>query len=224
MLAKPGVAGMRKSRAAADRTPVEIYLVRHGETDWSLTGRHTGRTDVALTRRGEDQALALRSALGAIRFDHVLTSPARRARRTCALAGLGAAAEVEPGLAEWNYGDYEGKRSTDIHDDRPGWSVYRDGCPGGETSDDVSDRADRIITRLLALGGAVAVFSHGQFLCSLAVRWIGFPVAHARHFQLSTGALSVLGFNPNHPGLRVIDQWNIPPGSAGGGMGRSSSR
>ncbi len=197
-------------------TPSRVYLVRHGETAWSLSGRHTGRTDVALTACGEDQARALEPGFGKIRFDHVLTSPAQRARRTCTLAGLGDTAVVEPDLAEWDYGAYEGELSSAIREGRPGWTVYRDGCPGGEAAGDVAIRADRLIARLCCLGGNVALFSHGQFGCSLGVRWIGLPVAQGRHFQLGTASFCVLGFNPSHPELPVIAQWNISPVAADG--------
>ena len=182
--------------------------MRHGETPWSLSGQHTGRTDVALTARGEDQARGLEPVLRALRFDRVLTSPALRAQRTCALAGLGPAAQVEPDLAEWDYGDYEGRRTSEIWQGRPGWSVYRDGCPGGEAPGQVSARADRLIARLLALGGATALFSHGHFGCCLAARWIGLPVAHGGSFLLSTASLSVLGTDSSHHGMRVVAGWN----------------
>ncbi|MDQ2804908.1 MAG: histidine phosphatase family protein [Pseudomonadota bacterium] len=204
---------MQQARHLTSRTSVKLYLVRHGETEWSLSGQHTGRTDVALTARGENEARALEPALRAITFDRVLTSPAQRARRTCVLAGLGPTAEIEPDLAEWDYGDYEGQLSTNIREDRPGWSVYRDGCPGGETTYDVSRRADRVIARLRTLSGNVALFSHGQFGCSLAVRWIGLPVIQGQHLQLGTASLSVLAFNPSHPGLAVIAHWNTSPGA-----------
>ncbi|NEU14607.1 histidine phosphatase family protein [Methylobacterium sp. BTF04] len=192
-----------------------IYLVRHGETDWSLTGQHTGRTDLALTAHGEEQALALAPALAPIRFARAFTSPARRAQRTCSLAGLGASAEIEPDLAEWDYGDYEGKRSMDIVQGRPGWSVYRDGCPGGEIPPEVSARADRVIARLRTLDGNVAVFSHGQFGCSLGARWIGLPIVDAQHFELAPASISILGWNPNHAGLAVIARWNGSQGPTG---------
>ncbi len=193
-----------------DPAPLRFYLIRHGETEWSLSGQHTGRTDLALTPHGESQARALAPTLRAISFDHVLTSPARRAHRTCELAGLGGSAEVEPDLAEWDYGEYEGRTSRDIRQDRPGWNVFRDGCPGGESVEAVTLRADRLIARGAAFHGNVALFSSGQFGCSLAARWIGLPVLQAQHFQLGTASLSILGFNPSHPGLRVIAQWNMP--------------
>ena len=192
----------------------KVYLVRHGETAWSLSGRHTGRTDVALTARGEDQARALEPAFDRIRFNHVLTSPAQRARRTCTLAGLGGAAVVEPDLAEWDYGAYEGELSSAIREDRPGWTVYRDGCPGGEAARDIAIRADRLIARLRGLSGNVALFSHGQFGCSLGVRWIGLPVREGLHFQLGTASFGVLGVNPSHPDMPVIAQWNISADTA----------
>ena len=188
--------------------PLKLYLIRHGETEWSVSGRHTGRTDIALTANGEDQACTLLPTLSAIRFAHVFTSPLQRARQTCALAGQGASAEVEPDLAEWDYGDYEGRLSTDIRSARPGWTVYRDGCPGGEDASQVSDRADRLIARLQALSGNVALFSHGQFSCSFAARWVGSPVSQGQHFMLGTASLGVLGSNPSHPDIRVIERWN----------------
>lgn len=141
--------------------PLRLYLIRHGETEWSLSGRHTGRTDVPLTARGEDEARALAPRLREIPFAHVLSSPLQRARRTCELTMLGAAAEIEPDLAEWDYGDYEGQRSMDIRKQRPGWNVFRDGCPHGEMPAQVSERADRLIAHLRALDGNVALFSHG---------------------------------------------------------------
>jgi probable phosphoglycerate mutase len=183
-----------------------LYLIRHGETAWSLSGQHTGRTDLPLTARGCEQARALAPALRGVRFDHVLTSPARRVRETCALAGLAGA--IEPDLAEWDYGAYEGRTSRDIHLERPGWDVFRDGCPGGESVDALAARADRLIARVAALGGDVALFTSGQFGCSLAARWIGLPVEQGRHFMLGTASVSVLARNPDHPGVRVIAGWN----------------
>lgn len=199
-------------RSVAVDQALRLHLVRHGETAWSLSGQHTGRTDVALTPNGENQARLLAPLLGAIRFDYVFTSPALRARRTYELAGLGLpAAEIEPDLAEWDYGQYEGKVSSDIRKNRPGWSCYRDGCPGGESPSDIANRADRLIARLFRLGGNVALFSHGEFGCSLAARWIGLPVMRGEHLLLGTASLSILGFNPSHPGLQVISRWNAVP-------------
>ena len=191
-----------------DTLPLRLFLIRHGETEWSLSGQHTGRTDLALTSRGEDQARSLEPILRAIPFDSVLTSPARRAQGTCALAGLGGSAEIEPDLAEWDYGDYEGRTSPDIRKDQPGWNVFRDGCPGGESVTAVTLRADRLVTRAAALHGNVALFSSGQFGCSLAARWIGLPVLQARHLMLGTASISILTCNPHHPDLRAIALWN----------------
>jgi probable phosphoglycerate mutase len=197
---------------ASSPEPLKLYLIRHGETEWALSGRHTGRTDLALTANGEDQARTLVPTLSTIRFAHVFTSPLQRARQTCAFAGLAASAEIEPDLAEWDYGDYEGRRSADIRLDRPSWTVYRDGCPGGEDASQVSDRADRLIARLVALHGNVALFSHGQFSCSFAARWIGSPVSQGLHFIFGTASIGVLGCNPSHPEVRVIERWNTRTG------------
>jgi len=191
-----------------DPAPTCLYLIRHGETAWSLSGQHTGRTDLPLTPSGEEQARALEPMLRSISFDHVLTSPVRRAQRTCELAGLGGSARVEPDLAEWDYGDYEGRTSHDIRRDRPGWNVFQDGCPGGESVAAVAGRADRLNTRLAALGGAIALFSSGQFGCSLAARWIGLLIPQAQHLMLGTASVSILACNPAHPDIRVIARWN----------------
>ncbi len=190
------------------RPPLRLYLIRHGETAWSLSGQHTGRTDIPLTAHGEDQARELGARLGHIEFSRVLTSPRQRARRTCELAGLGATAEIEPDLAEWDYGDVEGQITADIRKRRPGWIVFRDGCPGGETPGAVSDRADRLIARLCTMDGNVALFSHGEFACVLAARWIGLPVLEGQHFLVDAAALGILSYNPSHPEVRVIALWN----------------
>ena len=191
-----------------DPAPLRLFLIRHGETRWSRSGRHTGRTDLPLTAHGKDQARALGPMLHPIPFDRVLTSPARRAQATCALAGLGGSAEVEPDLAEWNYGDYEGRTSPDIRQGRPGWSVFRDGCPGGESVEAVTLRADRLIARGAGWQGNVALFSSGQFGCSLAARWIGLSVLQAQHLMMGAACVSVLACNPAHPEMRVIARWN----------------
>jgi len=193
---------------------LRLYLVRHGETEWSLSGQHTGRSDIPLTGHGEDEARALAPCLRDIPFSDILTSPRQRARRTCELAGLGGTAKVEPDLAEWDYGEYEGRRSTDIRKERPGWMVFRDGCPGGELPERVADRADRIITRLGAMHGNIAVFSHGQFSCVFAARWIGLPIIEARHFSLGPASLSMLGYDPAHPEVPVIALWNSVPAAS----------
>ena len=151
--------------------PLQLYLVRHGETAWSITGQHTGVTDIPLTAHGEEEARALVKVLRSIRFTRVLTSPALRARQTCELAGFGQRAEIETDLAEWNYGEYEGRRTADIQQEVPGWSVWRDGSPHGDTPGDISARADRLLGRLGVLSGNVALFSHGQFGEALAARY-----------------------------------------------------
>jgi broad specificity phosphatase PhoE len=185
-----------------------IYLIRHGETEWSLSGQHTSHTDIPLTGRGEDGARELGQRLRDIQFARVLTSPRQRARRTCELAGLGRAREIEPDLAEWDYGDYEGQRSADIRKARPDWNLFRDGCPRGETPAQISDRADRLIARLRVLDGNVALFSHGHFSRVLAARWIGLPVSEAQRFLLDTASLSILGYEHNHVESPVIALWN----------------
>ena len=194
-----------------DQVGPKLYFIRHGETAWSLSGQHTGRTDLPLTDTGEIQATALAPWLHSVGFTHVLTSPLQRARRTCILSGLGAAAVVEPDLAEWNYGEYEGKLTSEIRKQRPGWNAFRDGCPGGETPNQVSDRADRLIRRLCRLEGNIALFSHGEFAGVVATRWIGLPVAEGPHFCLDTGSLSILAHNPGHREVRAIALWNAVP-------------
>jgi probable phosphoglycerate mutase len=188
--------------------PLRLYVIRHGGTAWSLSGQHTGSTDIPLTTRGEDEAKALALRLHSIPFAYVLTSPRLRARRTCELVGLGPVAVIDPDLAEWDYGDYEGMRSVDIRKTRPDWNLFRDGCPNGETPAQVSVRADRLIARLRALDGSVALFSHGQFGCALAARWIGLPLVEAQHFLLGTASLSILGCDPHHPEVPIIAVWN----------------
>ena len=210
-MTETGDGGDQSSKARADESGTCIHLVRHGETAWSLTEQHTGRTDIPLTAHGEEQARSLAPALSAITFDHVLSSPARRARDTCDLAGFAERRIIVPDLAEWDYGDYEGKRSGEIRAIRPGWNVYQDGCPGGESPREIAARADRAIASILRLSGTVLVFSHGQFSCCLAARWIGLPVAQAQHFQMDPASLSMLAFNPDHPGLAVIAGWNARP-------------
>jgi broad specificity phosphatase PhoE len=190
---------------------LRIYMVRHGETAWSRSGQHTGRTDMPLTEPGEAEAKALAPWLRGIHFGHVLTSPSRRARRTCELAGLGRSVEVNPNLEEWNYGKYEGLTSSQIHQERPDWSVYRDGAPAGETALEVSDRADQVIEHLKTLHGNIAIFTHGQFATALGVRWVGLAVAEAQHFSLGTASLSILAYSPSHPETRVIALWNAVP-------------
>jgi broad specificity phosphatase PhoE len=184
-----------------------IYLARHGETTWSLTGQHTGLTDLALTELGERNAQRLGGRLSGIVFERVFTSPLRRARRTCELAGFGAVAEIDPNLLEWNYGDYEGRRSVEIHAERPDWQLFRDGAPGGESPQQVAERADRVVDRLRAVSGNVLIFSSGHFLRVLAGSWIGIEPYEARSLMLSTGSLSVLGYEHNLE-QPVIKLWN----------------
>jgi broad specificity phosphatase PhoE len=188
--------------------PLDLYIVRHGETEWSASGRHTGRTDIPLTAKGEEGAAWLATRLAAAQFTHVYTSPRARARRTCELAGWGAAAVVEPDLAEWDYGDYEGLRTDEILKARPGWSLFRDGCPHGESPEQASGRADRLLGRLRGLEGNVALFTHGHFGRLLGARWVGLPVADCAHLQLDTASLSILGREHNVP---VIALWNERP-------------
>jgi len=185
----------------------EVYLARHGETAWTLTGQHTGRTDIPLTARGEWQARSLAQRLAEAMFARVLTSPLARALQTCELAGFGSQAETDADLQEWDYGQYEGRRTADIRQERPGWDLFRDGCPGGESVAAVGARADRVIARLRAVDGHVLLFSHGHFLCVLAARWLGLSAGDARYFVLSTGALSILGYEHtrDEPALRL---WN----------------
>jgi probable phosphoglycerate mutase len=188
--------------------PAQIFLIRHGETAWSKSGQHTSRTDLPLNEQGEQEARTLVERLGATKFSRVLTSPRQRARRTCELAGLGSMAEIEPDLAEWDYGDYEGLRTAEILKSRPDWNLFRDGCPHGEMPAEISNRADRLISRLQALEGNVALFSHGHFGRVLAARWIGLPVNEAQRFLLSTASLSILGYEHNNVGEPVIALWN----------------
>ena len=190
---------------------LSLYLVRHGKTAWSLSGQHTGSTDLALTADGEDEARALIPWLTHVQFGLVLSSPLQRARRTCDLVGLGRQAEIEPDLAEWDYGDYEGKLSSDIRQQRPGWNVFRDGCPRGEMPAQVCERADRLIARLCTMNGNVALFSHGHFGLALAARWIGLPMVEAQHFSIDTASIGILGYNPAHPEVRVVTLWNATP-------------
>jgi probable phosphoglycerate mutase len=198
--------------------PLRLFLVRHGETAWSVTGQHTGLTDIALTAHGENEARALAPRLRMIAFTQILTSPLRRARQTCELAGCGAEARIEPDLVEWNYGDYEGKRTAEI----PGWNVWRDGCPHGESPENISDRADRLLKDLRPLSGNVALFSHGQFGSALAARWIELAVGEAQHLALGSASLSILEYESGHPTVPVIALWNSwsdPPANRGSAIG-----
>jgi broad specificity phosphatase PhoE len=183
------------------------YLARHGETSWSLTGQHTGRTDLPLTGRGESNARKLRERLSGLTFMRVFTSPLQRARRTCELAGFGSAAEIDADLVEWDYGDYEGRRTDEIRAERPDWQLFRDGCPGGESPQHVAERADRVASRVRAVPGNVLVFSSGHFLRMLALRWTGLEMSSGIAFTLSTAGLSTLGYE-NSTRQPVIRLWN----------------
>ena len=184
-----------------------IYLVRHGETEWSLSGQHTGITDIPLTENGRRVAKLFEPLSAKVNFALVLTSPLERARMTCELAGLGGRAEVDRDLMEWNYGEYEGLTSKQIHAKSPDWMLFRDGCPGGESPEQVGVRVDRVIARVHAADGHVALFAHGHILRALAARWLGFPVAEGCHFMLDTATLSVLSYYRDIP---AVKRWNAP--------------
>ena len=185
-----------------------VYLARHGETEWTLSGQYTGLTDLPLTERGERNARRLSERLRGLNFAKVFTSPLRRASRTCELAGFGAVAEIEQDLVEWNYGDYEGRRSADIHREHPDWELFRDGCPGGESSAKAAARADRVVNRLRAVSGDVLLFSSGHFIRLLATRWLGLEVTvNAKRFMLSTASLSAVGYE-KELSRPVICLWN----------------
>ncbi len=184
-----------------------LVLVRHGQTEWSLAGRHTGRTDIELTPAGEATAKALAPALADVDFDLVLTSPRLRARRTAALAGC-TEATVEDDLAEWDYGDYEGLTTPQIRESVPAWTIWDHPVPGGETADEVGARLDRVVERVRATDGRVLVFAHGHSLRVLAARWLGLPVQDGRIFDLDTATYSVLGDDRGQP---VVQRWNVGP-------------
>ena len=183
------------------------YLARHGETPWSLTGQHTGLTDLPLTAAGEAAARALGERLAGVQVDHVLTSPLVRAKRTCDIAGFADVAHVDPDLVEWDYGDYEGKRTTEILALRPGWKLFRDGCPHGEMPADTAARADRVIARARQLGGNVLLFSSGHILRMITARWVGLPPSGGACFMLGTASLSSLSYE-HDPGEPVVRTWN----------------
>jgi broad specificity phosphatase PhoE len=187
----------------------DVYLVRHGETEWSLSSRHTGLTDLPLTAGGEEQAGWLQRRLRDVTFRKVFTSPLQRAMRTCEIAGYASVAEPYRDLLEWNYGDYEGKKRSEIVASRPGWIVFRDGCPNGESPADVSARADRVISQIRRIDSTVLVFSSGHFLRTLVARWLGLPPSGGGFFRFGTAALSILGFdhnNENEPVIRVLNE------------------
>jgi broad specificity phosphatase PhoE len=187
----------------------DVYLVRHGETEWSLSGQHTGLTDLPLTESGEEQARRLRPLLTATAFAKVFSSPLQRAMRTCQLSGYGSAVDADPDLIEWNYGDYEGKTRPQILAQRPGWLIFRDGCPNGESPKDVGIRADRVISRIREVDGNVLVFSSGHLLRVLMARWLGLEPSGGRYFKLGTATLSVIGHDHNNraePVIRLLNE------------------
>lgn len=190
------------------RPALRLYLVRHGETAWSLSGQHTGHTDLPLTARGEEAARQLGRRLRDVPFSRVWTSPLLRARQTCELAGLKPSAELESALMEWDNGDYEGVTRAGVHQARPRWSLFRDGAPGGETPEQISYRIDGLITRLRLLDGNVAIFSHGHLGRALAARWIGLSVEQGQHLLLGTASLSILCFEHDRTDEPAIELWN----------------
>jgi broad specificity phosphatase PhoE len=195
---------------------VNVFPIRHGETAWSLSGQHTGTTDIPLTDNGRRLAAQIGPALARETFALVLVSPMQRARETCDLAGFGDKAIIDSDLMEWNYGDYEGLTPKQIREAAPGWLIFRDGCPGGEAPEQVAARVDRVIARARAAEGDVALFAHGHVLRVLAARWIGLPATAGQHFLLNTGTLSVLGHYREIPAVRI---WNGPLPDPTGALG-----
>jgi len=186
--------------------PHALWLIRHGQTQWSLSGAHTGRTDLPLTAAGRENAAAVGRFLAGRRFDLVLTSPLARARETCRLAGYAAQGQIEPNLREWDYGDYEGRSTAEIQRERPGWLLWSDGVPNGESIDQVAARASSVIDRTSGAEGDVALFAHGHVLRILTACWLGLPPDAARLFALGTGSVSILGYERE---TRVITRWNL---------------
>jgi len=184
-----------------------IYLARHGETAWTISGQHTGSTDLPLTQRGERNAVHLGQRLKGVAFARVFSSPLQRARRTCELAGFGSVAEIDPDLVEWNYGEYEGLTSEQVHAKNPDWKLFRDGCPGGESVAQIGARADRVVALLRAIQGNVLLFSSGHFLRVLAARWLGLEHSAGQYFLLSTASLSQLSYE-HDLSEPVIRLWN----------------
>ena len=201
---------VRERRSPARRTTpptaeVQVLLVRHGETEWSATGQHTSHTDLPLTEEGRRRARSLRTKLGDRSFSLVLSSPLLRARQTCELAGFGGAAEIFEDLREWDYGEYEGLTTPEIHERNPGWSLWRDGCPGGETPEQVGRRADRVLERARAGGGDALAFAHGHILRVVTARWLAMVPAEGARFAFKTGAIGVLGHERE---TEVLEGWN----------------
>lgn len=184
----------------------QVYLVRHGETEWSLSGQHTGTTDIPLTENGRNVAKRFAPVFARETFALVLTSPLARARKTCELAGLGERAEIDRDLMEWNYGEYEGLTPKQIHQKAPGWMIFSDGCPGGESPEQVGARVDRVIAKVRAVEGHAALFAHGHIFRVFAARWLALPAAAGSHFLLDTATLNILGY---YSGIPAVMRWNV---------------
>ncbi len=185
----------------------QVFLVRHGETEWSLNGRHTGTTDIPLTEHGRQVARLLRPILAKESFTLTLTSPLQRAKETCRLAGFEDVAQIEPDLMEWNYGRYEGLTPAEIHATAPGWLLFRDGAPGGEQPEEIGARVDRVIEKARAVTGDVILFAHGHVLRVFAARWVGLPSSEGQHFLLDTATMNILSY---YRGIPAIKRWNAP--------------
>jgi probable phosphoglycerate mutase len=183
----------------------QVYLIRHGETEWSLSGQHTGTTDIPLTENGRQVARLLKPVLDKQSFARVWTSPLKRARETCELAGFGERAEIDHDLMEWNYGEYEGLTPKQIHAKAPGWMIFTDGCPGGEDPEEIGTRVDRVIARVRGVDGDVALFAHGHVFRVFAARWLGLPATAGQHFLLDTATLNILGYYRDIP---AVKRWN----------------
>lgn len=183
----------------------KIYLVRHGETEWTLSDQHTGTTDIPLTKKGEQEAALLGKGLQGYKFNKILVSPLQRALMTCQIAGFMGSSEVDKDLAEWNYGQFEGLKTAEIRERFPTWNIFTDGAPGGETPSDIASRAGRIISKINITNGDIAIFSHGHFLRALAAQWIGLPIVEGRHLMLAPCSLSILGYERDTPVIRL---WN----------------
>ncbi len=192
---------------------MRVILVRHGDTTWTGTGQHTGHTDLPLTDKGRSEALSLRRSLQPLDIQIVLTSPLQRARQTCDLSGLGSNARVDADLREWDYGAFEGETTPEICAHHPGWTLYKDGCVGGESVEKVTARAERVLLALRQLEGVVALFSHGQFLRVLALRWMGLGAGHGEHLALGTASISILGFERHNGEVPALCLWNAPAGT-----------
>lgn len=199
---------MSQTKARPMAAPVQqVYIVRHGETEWSLSGQHTGTTDIPLTEHGRQVARLLRPILAKESFRLTLTSPLQRARETCRLAGFEETANSEPDLVEWNYGRYEGLTPDQIHATAPGWQIFRDGCPGGEQPGEIGARVDRVIAKVRAVEGHVVLFAHGHVLRVFAARWLGLPPSAGQHFLLGTATSNILSYYRDVP---AIKRWNAP--------------